>query len=100
MILISSIIGVMAALAFVLVIFWDIVSVIVMPFVLVAVAAIVSFIFGHFEVTQSRFRNMAVIIVATLFLAFSVYFSMSFPSEMASGEHFRNIIPFLNVTFH
>lgn len=99
MVLISTIIGVIAALAFVLVIFWDMLSAIVMPFALIAVAAIVSFVFGHFEITQSRFRNTAVIVVATLFLALSVYFSLSFPSSMAEGEHFRSIVPFLNVSF-
>lgn len=99
MVLISTIIGVIAALTFVLVIFWDMLSAIVMPFALIAVAAIVSFVFGHFEITQSRFRNTAVIVVATLFLALSVYFSLSFPSGMAEGEHFRSIIPFLNVSF-
>ena len=99
MVLISAIIGVIAAFAFVLVMFWDIVSAIVMPFALIAVAAIVSFVFGHFEITQSRFRNTAVIVVATLFLALSVYFSLSFPSSMAEGEHFRSIVPFLNVSF-
>ena len=99
MVLISAIIGVIAAFAFVLVMFWDIVSAIVMPFALIAVAVIVSFVFGHFEITQSRFRNTAVIVVATLFLALSVYFSLSFPSSMAEGEHFRSIVPFLNVSF-
>lgn len=99
MVLISTIIGVMAALAFVLVIFWDIVSVVVVPFALIAVAAIVSFIFGHYELTSSKSRNVAVIIVSTLFLLLSVYFSLSFPASMADGEHFRSIVPFLNVSF-
>lgn len=99
MVIISTIIGVIAALAFVLVIFWDMLSAIVMPFALIAVAAIVSFIFGHYELTSSKSRNVAVIIVSTLFLALSIYFSLSFPSGMAEGEHFRSIVPFLNVSF-
>ncbi len=79
---------------------WNIASVFVLPIVLATVAVFVSFIFGHFEMTSSKSRNVVVVVAATLFLALSVYFSLIFPSDMASGDHFRNIIPFLNVTFH
>ena len=34
------------------------------------------------------------------FLVLSVYLSLIFPASIAEGEHFRSIIPFLNVSFH
>lgn len=78
---------------------WDAVSFVALPVAVCMVALIISLISGHFELASSKSRNVSVIVVATLFLVLSIYFSLSFPASMADGEHFRSIIPFLNVSF-
>lgn len=96
----AGLVSIAAVALFVLVCFWDVVSVAFVPIVVCSIAYIVALFWGHVEPTLNKKRNVVVIASASLFLVVSVYFSLIFPSDMASGDHFRNIIPFLNVTFH
>ena len=89
-------------LAIILAIFlaWPMVSWLILPVIISTIASVFSLIFGHIEPTPGKIRNATIIAIATTFLVLSVYFSLIFPDSMAEGEHFRSIIPFLNVSFH
>ena len=79
---------------------WPIVSWLILPIIISAAAFLVSLIFGHIKPTPSKTRNATIIVIATTFLVLSFYLSLIFPASIAEGEHFRSIIPFLNVSFH
>ena len=96
----AGLICVAATALFVLVCFWDVVSVAFVPIAVCGIAYTVALFLGHIEPTLNKKRNVVVIVSASLFLVLSVCFSLIFPSDMASGDHFRNIIPFLKVTFY
>lgn len=94
-----SLISFLVTAIFCLVLFWPILCYVVLPVIVCTVALMFAMFWGHVEPTSNKNRNVAVIVVASLFFVLSVYFSLIFPMEMAEGEHFRNFIPFLNVSF-
>lgn len=55
---------------------WDVVSFLVLPVAISTLSFVISLVFGRFEMTQSKSRNASVVVVATLFLAVSMLFSI------------------------
>ncbi len=55
---------------------WDIVSFLVLP-AISTLSFVISLVFGRFEMTLSKSRNASVVVVATLFLAVPILFSIA-----------------------
>lgn len=85
---------------FVLVCFWNVVSVVFVPVFMCFVVVGVSMFVCNFNQSTNKIRNFVVLALSTSFFLLSVYLSMKFPSSMSGGEHFRNFLPFLDVTFY
>lgn len=56
---------------------WDVVSFLVLPVAISMLSFVISLVFGRFEMTLSKSRNASVVVVATLFLAVSILFSIA-----------------------
>lgn len=95
----ANLFGVMAVVLFVSVCFWNVVSVVVLPILICAIAYGVALAFGHVEPSLNKKQNIVVVVAATLFFLTAIYFSFGFSPDVANGEHFRNYVPFLNVSF-
>ena len=50
---------------------WDLVAFVALPILISASAYLVSFVFGRFEPSSSKYRNVAVVAAATCFLILS-----------------------------
>jgi len=95
----ANLFGVIAVVLFVSVCFWNVASVVVLPVLMSAVALFAALKFGHAELSVGKKRNVAAIVLVSIFFVSAVYLSLRFSPDMANGEHFRNYIPFLNVSF-
>lgn len=98
--MIAGIICVILISLFVLICFWGVISVVLMPVFMCFAVLGISMFACDFRQSSNKIRNLAILTLSTLFFLLSVYFSMRFPSSMSSGEHFRDFLPFLDVTFY
>lgn len=73
---------------------------VVVPFVICCLSCIISSLFVCAPIFSVRRKMKLYCVLAVSFLVISVYLSLRFPEFMSEGRRFREIIPFLDVTFY
>lgn len=75
-------------------------STVFLPYAISFVTGVAAFLFIKFLKPKKSLYLVAASALVFVFFIVAVIDSLSFPASMADGEHFRSIIPFLNVSFH
>lgn len=70
-----------------------------LPYAVSFIAGVTAFLFIKFLRTKKTRYSIAASALVFVFFIVAVIGSLSFPASMADGEHFRSMIPFLNVSF-
>lgn len=70
-----------------------------LPYAVSFIAGVTAFLFIKFLRTKKTRYSIAASVLVFVFFIVAVIGSLSFPASMADGEHFRSMIPFLNVSF-
>lgn len=73
-------------------------STVFLPYAVSFIAGVAAFLFIKF-LRNRKSHSIATSALVFAFFIVAVIGSLSFPASMADGEHFRSIVPFLNVSF-
>lgn len=73
---------------------------IIVPLIICCISFIISSLFVCSPIFGNNKKISLYCILAISFLIISVFFSLRFPEFMSEGRRFREIIPFLDVTFY
>lgn len=74
-------------------------STVFLPYAVSFIAGVAAFLFIKFLRNRKSRYSIATSALVFAFFIVAVIGSLSFPTSMADGEHFRSIVPFLNVSF-